>query len=465
MDFIKDSALPPSLEHFRLLLFILNLVYVVLLPYLGFLLGTSILSLVYGRRGEREHNLLYLQFAKDAIDIGLNNKTVVTFLGLVPALSLVFIYAQLLQSTPAISVSLAGYAFIALLASAILLYSYRYTAGLARLLSSYQDLLQKSHDAAGGKDIAEFALRTEGTHRKSGRYGLLLLCVTVVLTVGALTVASRPDEWRSIDTAIALLVSVDFYAKLLQFLSLAAGGTGIGILFFQLEWEGGRGSLHPEYRAFVRKVCTTLGFVSLLLQPLLLVVNIMLLPPAALSGALMGISGVSILLFFLTVNLLYAALKEERPGYISYAFYVLGVALVLVFTADQMAIGNATRLHSARLAVVHEKATEALKAALGVGAPAARGEDIYNGRCSACHLFDQKKVGPAYKDVIPKYAGKKAQLIAFVLNPVKVNPAFPPMPNQGLRPAEADSIATFLLNKFTAPQAAQAPSGQQGEKR
>jgi cytochrome c len=465
MDLIKESALPPSLEHFRLLLFMLNLVYVVFLPYLGFLLGTSVLSLVYRRRGERDHNLLSLQFARDAIDIGLNNKTVVTFLGLVPALSLIFIYAQLFQSTPAISVSLAGYAFLALLASAILLYSYRYSAGLTRLLSSYHDLLQKSPDDPDGREIAEFAVRTEGTGRTSGRYGLLLLCVAVALTLGALTVASKPDAWRNIDTALALLLSVDFYAKMLQFLSLAAGSTGIGILFFQLEWEGGRGNPNPEYRAFVRKICITLGFVSILIQPLLLVVNVMLLSPAALSGALLGISGVSILLFFLTVNLLYAAMKEERPGYISYAFYVLGVALVLVFTTDQMAIGNATRLQSARLAVLHENATEALKASLGLGAPAARGEDIYNGRCSACHLFDQKKVGPAYRDVIPKYAGKKPQLIAFVLNPLKVNPAFPPMPNPGLRPAEADSIATFLLNKFTAPQAAQTPSGQQGEKR
>jgi cytochrome c len=62
-------------------------------------------------------------------------------------------------------------------------------------------------------------------------------------------------------------------------------------------------------------------------------------------------------------------------------------------------------------------------------------------------MFDQKKVGPAYKNVIPKYQGKKTDLIRFVLNPQKVDPAFPPMPSQGLRPAEADSIATYLMKK------------------
>jgi cytochrome c len=88
------------------------------------------------------------------------------------------------------------------------------------------------------------------------------------------------------------------------------------------------------------------------------------------------------------------------------------------------------------------------------------GEDIYNAKCSACHLFDQKKVGPPYNTVIPKYLGKKDQLIAFVLNPVKVDPAYPNMPNQGLRPAEADSIASFLLRKFSpAPAQVASPTG------
>jgi cytochrome c len=60
---------------------------------------------------------------------------------------------------------------------------------------------------------------------------------------------------------------------------------------------------------------------------------------------------------------------------------------------------------------------------------------------------------------MPKYQGKKDALVAFILNPVKVNPAYPPMPNQGLRPAEAESIATYLLRRVAetppAPQAAQ----------
>jgi cytochrome c len=118
---------------------------------------------------------------------------------------------------------------------------------------------------------------------------------------------------------------------------------------------------------------------------------------------------------------------------------------------EHVAVGMATREHAVLLAALHEVETDALKARLGVGKAAATGEDIYNGRCSACHLFDVKKVGPPYRSVIPKYAGKKDALVAFILNPKKMDPTYPPMPNQGLKPGEADSIATFLLTKLVGP--------------
>jgi cytochrome c len=39
-------------------------------------------------------------------------------------------------------------------------------------------------------------------------------------------------------------------------------------------------------------------------------------------------------------------------------------------------------------------------------------------------------------------------LVKFILNPVKMNPAFPAMPNQGLNPKEAQAVADYLLEKY-----------------
>ena len=54
MDFLKQLALPQSFEHVQLLLFMLNLLYVLFLPYLGLLLISSLLSLIFERKGRRK---------------------------------------------------------------------------------------------------------------------------------------------------------------------------------------------------------------------------------------------------------------------------------------------------------------------------------------------------------------------------------------------------------------------------
>ena len=74
--------------------------------------------------------------------------------------------------------------------------------------------------------------------------------------------------------------------------------------------------------------------------------------------------------------------------------------------------------------------------------------ELYQVKCGACHSWDKKIVGPPHKDVIPKYVGKEAQLVAFIRNPIKVNPDYPPMPNPGLKPAEAQAIAKYLLETY-----------------
>jgi cytochrome c len=206
-----------------------------------------------------------------------------------------------------------------------------------------------------------------------------------------------------------------------------------------------------------------LGIISLLLQPLCIVGTVATMPPDALSGLVFGLSGLSLLSFFVTAHFVYAYMKEEKRGYIAYAFFALGVGLILLFTKDQVAISNATKGQGAALSAAFDRDVEDLRGKLGIVVATMSGQDIFNAKCSACHLFDQKKVGPPYKDVIPKYSGKKAELVAFVLNPVKINPAYPNMPNQGLKPAEADSIASFLLAKFTgqpAPPATQAATAE-----
>jgi cytochrome c len=76
------------------------------------------------------------------------------------------------------------------------------------------------------------------------------------------------------------------------------------------------------------------------------------------------------------------------------------------------------------------------------------GEEIYKNICSSCHSFDHKVVGPPYQQTMPKYEGKMNELVAFILSPKQNNPGYPPMPNPGLRPDQAQAVAKYIMETY-----------------
>ena len=109
-------------------------------------------------------------------------------------------------------------------------------------------------------------------------------------------------------------------------------------------------------------------------------------------------------------------------------------------------MATSTQVHSAVLSAEFDKYLAELKGEDKV--VSINAEDIYEVKCASCHKWDQKLVGPAHLDVLSKYAGKESQLIAFIRNPVKVDPAYPQMPNPGLKPNEAEAVAKYLLETY-----------------
>jgi len=126
-------------------------------------------------------------------------------------------------------------------------------------------------------------------------------------------------------------------------------------------------------------------------------------------------------------------------------FIILFTFLVI---KEQAAFSTATQNQFQMLSANYDAYRAKLNEELGIAAVVVSGEDIFNGRCSACHKFDAKLVGPPYNSVLDKYVGKKDDLVKFVLNPVKVNPEYPVMPNQGLKPNEAEAIADYILKVY-----------------
>ena len=449
MDVLKTLAFPPSVEHYHLLLLIGALISIVFYPYVGFLLGTSFFSYRYEKKGRKEGNALYITLAKDLIGTALYNKTLPTFLALIPAFSMIFVYAQLLQTTESIAVSLACGGFILMLIALAFLYAYRYTFRLEDILEGYRNALKDGKGSSDNiDDIEHYNEENIRSHLRFGRNGLIFIVLATFFMAASIVAAADTDNWVRVGSILDLFILPDMYVRFLQFIALAAGATGVGILFFLFWWKKDQQPLEESYANLVRTLAIRLVVGSLLALPALVLAGFLLLPGQSLSGTLFAVAGIGVALLFLSAQFVYAYAKEPQPHHTASALFVFAFALALFGANDQVALYNATKGQAALLSYRHDLETEELRAKLGFVGVVLTGEDIYNGRCSACHLFDQKKIGPAYKDVIPKYAGSKEKIMAFVLNPIKMNPAFPPMPNQGLKPSEADSIVSYILRRL-----------------
>ena len=127
-------------------------------------------------------------------------------------------------------------------------------------------------------------------------------------------------------------------------------------------------------------------------------------------------------------------------------FGLILTVLLLNIVKDQEAFGSAIEpqiIETVKTAHEIEKEVKAkLVSTSGIDAAL-----IYNTKCIACHKFDQKVVGPPYQQSVPKYNGDVNKLAEYIYNPQKIDPAYPPMLNQGLKKKEALALAKWLIDQ------------------
>ncbi len=159
-------------------------------------------------------------------------------------------------------------------------------------------------------------------------------------------------------------------------------------------------------------------------------------------------SGLAVIFIFIILNQLNAYGKENLNSYLKFSFYLFVLVLIAVSTKDVVSISNVLKPKTVEISQKFTTYDENLKSKLNIQTVSISGEEIFLAKCSACHKFDNKLVGPPYNIVLKKYENNRGQLVKFILNPVKVDPAYPPMPAQGLIPPEAEAVADYILKVY-----------------
>jgi cytochrome c len=451
MNFFDSIVLPQSAEHIQLLHYLMILIQFLFLPFLSVILIGTFISLKYWKKGLKENNSVYIRFSRDVLDTISVSKSLGAALGVLPVITSILIYAQLLHRSNSSAILILTIALPLLILGFLLTYTFKYSLTFNEL---FDELKQTSNlDKSVKAKVGKFGVGSGRLANRSGIIGIACLAVGSWYYITAISSAVLSEYWES-GNQLSLLFSTQSVLILIQFLLLATAITGGAILFAFFYWEGGKQNLSDEYKSFVKKISLTMTLTSLVLLPALLFVNNLLLPKTVLSGSVFAYLVIAVILIFFAYHLLYAISKTSNLKLSGQLFFVLIFLVLTLVIKDQMAMSNSTKLHSAILSADFDKYLSELKGESTSTIKVRSGEEIFTVVCSACHRFDQKLVGPPYNTVLIKYEGKMDQLVGFILNPVKVDPAYPPMPNQGLRRDEAKNVAQYLLDqhsKSTAP--------------
>lgn len=443
MEFLNNFVLPQSAEHIELLHYMLLIILFLFIPFISIVFGGIVLSVIYRYKAEKENNSSYLQLAKDIAQITTINKSVGFILGVAPLLTSIIIYSQLLHDSEITNLNYLGLAFVLVTVALVFIYSYRYSLSLNNIFKSVHRDGIDDQDIIN--DVEVLSNESERISKKAGIFGIIFLFSGLWFFVTALTISSLYSAWN-IEGFITGLFSLKVLSRFIFYLLFSITLTGGMVLFTFLEDEKKQKTKNEGYSTFVKQKLVRVVFYTAVFIPIFLLASLYGLPDSSLTGSVFTYAIISLALLFLGYHFLYLLSKEIKGTTAALLFFTLIFSIASFIISDQKAMATSTKFHSAVLSAEFEKYLADLKGdskTVQINA-----EEIYQVKCASCHKWDEKLVGPPHNEVIPKYIGKEAQLVSFIRNPIKVNPEYPPMPNPGLRPNEAEAVANYLLETY-----------------
>ena len=435
MEILENIALPQSALNIELLSYLIVITLLILLPYICVLFGSTLLSIMFNRKGRGYANNTYIKFSKKLIDLVTFNKSAVIGLTIVPIFSLTFIYVQFLQNTGADVFSHMLFAIVILFSALILIFTFKYSFHLSDILNLIDT--EKTHDL---HDFQIYKEKTNSLLLKSGPIGFIFMTVSMYIIIGVVKYASDSTSWAEHKSLSDIVFSAQTLIPFLYFVSLSLATTSITILYIFFKPDSEYSLKTNTESIFIRNFALKTAMIFTLVQPVLFMLELFTVPKIALSSSIFGITVFILGLLLLQASFFYFMLKDNDVKYRKGVFVLSLLIFVFIAIKEQTAFDTSSQLQVKNLIADYDNYEVELKSKLGIEAVSVNGEDVYNGICIACHNFETKIIGPPYKETLVKYEGKRDELIEFILNPRKINPDYIAMPNQGLKKNQAVDV-------------------------
>jgi cytochrome c len=434
MDFLNPHVIAPTAQHMSLLEFLAVVTYAIHLPFVALVIGSTAVAAWLTFSDYELPTPRFARLAGDLIDTALGHRLAVLVLGVMPLFVFPFIYGQWFVGAQGAPLEYIVFAIPGVVAGFVLL-----------------DLYRRSFPARKTK----FRL-----HMGLGLMGLAALLASYFVLLSTVARLHDPEKWFRLTNLAILLLNWNVIWKFLFFVHLAFALTGSAILFFLLRWSRERVAGDPDYAAFARRFGAGLGLAFCFALPVFFLFYVYTSPDVVFDNTNYLLATAVVFVSLLIAYAFVGALRSREPRFGATTFTLFVVVFALAGSFDVRAMANANREHARVIEQAAEKTAlerEAeLQAAMAGAAGANLGEETFKNVCAQCHRFEEKLVGPALAQVLPKYDAES--LKAYLLNPTKVDPAYPPMPNPGLTPVQAAAVAAYELSHLSALQGGATPT-------
>lgn len=419
-----------TLRLFELLLFLGSSIF---LTYIAVFLGSLLNAIYYHRKAWKTKDLNYFQIAKEYIHFVNTNNVALYGFGLFPFVGIAFIFVQFTPDNIKVINTL-------LVLAALLL-------GLGLFLSRIYKHFIHQAQTPEAEFTSQFYFRNFPINYVAT--AVLVIFVVVWTFIGAIVITTNPANYLEPLSYIEMFFSLSTIFRLLVFFLFSVLISNLGFIFFNFLSEE-RENQPPKFENSDKFIQNTLArsLVFAVFIPIFLLVVYALTPNTAVTFSYYFVFTISIIILLVALVLNFYSYRTLDLNFAKYSFFIFVGFMVAFVGTETFLFSTANKVQEFKIAKKYEVFHTEMLASMGRGGIEINGEEIYKAKCVACHAFDQKVVGPAHKDVLKKYGDRKADMVKFVLNPIKVDPAYPPMPNQGLKPKEAEAVVEYLYEHY-----------------
>ncbi len=424
MDFLNILAIPHSSQVLKLMEILFFIGFSILISFFAYLFGCLIYSFIYYIKAKRNPELFLIskeflfQISKGFLHL--------FGLGFIPLLGVYYCLVQFLQKAPR-DFGIVFYTSVLLFIVFVLISKF--------LLKNYDKL---------SKDNFRFSVSTIILNLLS----IVSIFLSSFFTIGIFTFSINSHfQFSGIEPLGFLSFSV--ISRVLVFIAISFVLSSLGYLFktYSNDVIASKGSSLANDKFAIRLLSNTLIFGNLL--PLFFFICYLSTSKNLVTFQNFLLLIIAMLTLLLSLVLSYYSLKEKKVTFARSSFVISVISFAIFFGSETTLLAVSNKVQEFRIArdyvVYHEQklALAGRKTEIAVN-----GEEIYKAKCVACHQFDTKLVGPPHKEVLKKYENRKEDMVKFILNPVKVDPNYPPMPNQGLKPNEAKAVVDYMFKHY-----------------